>query len=191
VLAQLGNRVQHALRAFTPRDQKAVKAAAETMRANPKFSTEAAITELGVGEGLVSFLDEKGRPSVVERAYILPPASRIGPITPGERKAVIAASPVAGVYDKEVDRESAYEKLKGRAAASPAPAGAGAGAPASGGGWMDSVKGSLGGLMTGSGRKDSIFESAAKSAARTIGSTVGREIVRGVLGSLLGGGKRR
>ena len=189
VLAQLGNRVQHALRAFTPRDQKAVKAAAETMRANPKFSTEAAITELAVGEGLISFLDEKGRPSIVERAYVLPPASRIGPITPEERKAVMAASPVAGVYEKEVDRESAYEKLKGRAAAS-APASGGAAAPA-GGGWMDSVKGSLGGLMTGSGRKDSLIESMAKSAARTVGSTVGREIVRGVLGSLLGGGKRR
>jgi DNA helicase HerA-like ATPase len=189
VLAQLGNRVQHALRAFTPRDQKAVKAAAETMRANPKFSTEAAITELAVGEGLISFLDEKGRPSVVERAYVLPPASRIGPITPEERKAVIAASPVAGVYEKEVDRESAYEKLKGRAAAT-TPAAGGA-AASSGGGWMDSLKGSLGGLMTGSGRKDSLLESAAKSAARTVGSTVGREIVRGVLGSLLGGGKRR
>jgi DNA helicase HerA-like ATPase len=189
VLAQLGNRVQHALRAFTPRDQKAVKAAAETMRANPKFSTEAAITELGVGEGLISFLDEKGRPTVVERAFVLPPASRIGPITPDERKAAMAASPVAGVYDKEVDRESAYERLKERAAAT-APAAGGAAAPA-GGGWMDGIKDSLGGLMSGSGRKDSILESAAKSAARTIGSTVGREIVRGVLGSLLGGGKRR
>jgi uncharacterized protein len=193
VLGQLGNRVQHALRAFTPRDQKAVKAAAETMRANPKFKTEDAITELGVGEALVSFLDEKGRPSVVERVYVMPPASRIGPITPDERKSVIAASQVAGVYEKTVDRESAYEKLKGRAASStaaPAPAGEGAPAPA-GGGWMDSLKGSLGGLMTGSGRKDSMVEAMAKSAARTVGSTVGREIVRGVLGSLLGGSKRR
>ena len=118
VLGQLGNRVQHALRAFTPRDQKAVKAAAETMRANPKLDTQKAITELGVGEALISFLDEKGRPSVVERAFVLPPASRIGPITPEERKAVIAASAVAGVYEKTVDRESAYEKLKGRAATS-------------------------------------------------------------------------
>ena len=114
VLAQLGNRVQHALRAFTPRDQKAVKAAAETMRANPKFSTEAAITELGVGEALISFLDEKGRPSIVERAYVLPPASRIGPITPEERKAVMAASPRRRrLREGLVDRESAYEKLKG------------------------------------------------------------------------------
>nr|AKQ70958.1 ATP-binding protein [bacterium enrichment culture] len=190
VLGQLGNRVQHALRAFTPRDQKAVKSAAETMRANPKLDTEKAIVELGVGEALISFLDEKGRPGMVERAFILPPASRIGPITPDERKALMASSPVAGIYDKTVDRESAYERLKGRAeqAAPPAP---GATTGATGGGWMDSLKGSLGGLMTGSGRKDSMVEAMAKSAARTVGSTVGREIVRGVLGSLLGGGKRR
>ena len=190
VLGQLGNRVQHALRAFTPRDQKAVKAAAETMRANPKLDTEKAIQDLGVGEALISFLDEKGRPGMVERAFVLPPASRIGPITADERKATIAASPVAGVYEKVVDRESAYERLKGRAAQA-APT-AGSSAPgASGGGWMDSLKGSLGGLMTGSGRKDSVVEAMAKSAARTVGSTVGREIVRGVLGSLLGGGRRR
>ena len=184
VLGQLGNRVQHALRAFSPRDQKAVKTAAETMRANPKFSTEKAITELSVGEALISFLDEKGRPSVVERAFVLPPASRIGPITTDERNAVIAASSVKGTYDTTIDRESAYEKLKGRATAS-ADAAAAGGAPAGGGIW-DSVKGSLGGLMTGTGRKDSLAEAVAKSAARTIGSTVGREIVRGVLGSLLG-----
>jgi DNA helicase HerA-like ATPase len=195
VLGQLGNRVQHALRAFTPRDQKAVKAAAETMRANPKLDTEKAITELAVGEALISFLDEKGRPSVVERAFVLPPASRIGPITPDERKAVIAASAVAGIYEQVVDRESAYEKLKGRAVASSAPAsGTGpagttaGGAPApAGGGMMDSIKDSLGGLMRGSGRKDSIVESMAKSAARTVGSTIGREIIRGVLGTMFGG----
>ncbi len=190
VLGQLGNRVQHALRAFTPRDQKAVKAAAETMRANPKLDTEKAITELGVGEALVSFLDEKGRPAVVERAYVLPPASRIGPITTAERAAAIAASPVAGVYEKAVDRESAYERLKGRAAQAAPAAGAPAPAAAQGGGWLDSITGSLGGLMTGSGRKDSMVEAMAKSAARTVGSTVGREIVRGVLGSLLGRGRR-
>jgi DNA helicase HerA-like ATPase len=190
VLGQLGNRVQHALRAFTPRDQKAVKAAAETMRANPAIDTEKAITELGVGEALVSFLDEKGRPGIVDRAYVLPPASRIGPITPDERKAAVAASPVAGVYEKTVDRESAYERLRSRAG-QPAPAapGAPAGAPA-GGGWMDTITGSLGGLMSGSGRKDSLVEAVAKSAARTVGSTVGRELVRGVLGSLLGGRRR-
>jgi DNA helicase HerA-like ATPase len=196
VLGQLGNRVQHALRAFTPRDQKAVKAAATTMRPNPKFDTETAIQEVGVGEAVVSFLDEKGRPGMVERAYILPPASRIGPITADERKAIIAASPVAGVYEKTVDRESAYEKLKGRAAdstkESTAPASPDGAAPAgaAGGGIMGSLKDSLGGLMTGSGRKDSIVEAMAKSAARTMGSTVGREIIRGVLGSLMGGKRR-
>ena len=187
VLGQLGNRVQHALRAFTPRDQKAVKTAAQTMRANPKIDTEKAITELGVGEALISFLDDKGRPTIVERAYVMPPASRIGPITTDERNAVLAASPVKGIYEKTVDRESAYEKLKGRAVTSADTAAAG-GAPAGGGIW-DSVKGSLGGLMTGTGRKDSLVEAVAKSAARTVGSTVGRELVRGVLGSLLG--KRR
>ncbi|HET9762847.1 MAG TPA: helicase HerA-like domain-containing protein [Casimicrobiaceae bacterium] len=186
VLGQLGNRVQHALRAFTPRDQKAVKAAASTMRANPKIDTEQAITELGVGEALISFLDEKGRPGIVERAFVLPPASRIGPISPEERKAVMERSPVKGVYEKTIDRESAYEKLANRAAVS-----AGA-APAAGsqGGLLDSLKGSLGGLMTGSGRKDSLVEAAAKSAMRSVGSTIGREIVRGVLGSLMGGRRR-
>jgi DNA helicase HerA-like ATPase len=192
VLGQLGNRVQHALRAYTPRDQKAVKAAAETMRANPAFVTEQAITELAVGEGLLSFLDEKGRPSIVQRAYVLPPASRIGPITPDERKAVLAASGLAPAYEKAVDRESAYEALKSRAAQSSAAAKpTAAGAPASGtGGVSDLIKDSLGGLLSGSGRKDNIIEAMAKSAARTVGSTVGREIVRGVLGSLLGGRRR-
>jgi DNA helicase HerA-like ATPase len=184
VLGQLGNRVQHALRAFSPRDQKAIKAAADTMRANPKLDTERAITELGVGEGLISFLDEKGRPNVVERAYVLPPASRIGPISADERRAVMTASPVKGVYEQVVDRESAYEKLKQRTTSAPAAA------AGSGGGFWDSMKGSFGGLMTGTGRKDSLVEAVAKSAARTVGSTVGREIVRGVLGSLLGGRRR-
>jgi len=188
VLGQLGNRVQHALRAFTPRDQKAVKAAASTMRANPQIDTEKAITELGVGEALISFLDERGQPGMVERAFVLPPASRIGSITPDERKAVMTTSPVKGVYDNSVDRASAYDKLAGRAAAS---AGAApAGTPVAGGGFMDSLKGSLGGLMTGSGRKDSLIEAMAKSAVRTMGSSVGREIVRGVLGSLMGGRRR-
>jgi len=186
VLGQLGNRVQHALRAFTPRDQKAVKAAAETMRPNPKLDTGKAITELGVGEALVSFLDAKGRPEPVERAFILPPGSRIGPATPEERERVIAGSGLAGTYDKPVDRESAYERLRGRAQAAP-PTGA---APPAGGGWTDSIKDSLGGLISGSGRKDSIVEAVAKSAARTVGSTIGRELVRGVLGSLLGGRRR-
>ena len=202
VLAQLGNRVQHALRAFTPRDQKAVKAAASTMRANPKLDIEAAITELAVGEALVSFLDDKGRPSVTERLFVLPPGSQIGPITADQRKALIANSLVAGVYEKAVDRESAYEKLKGRAAATlpapsrefpaersqVAPASTTATPTSSSGGWLSDV---AGGLLRGSGRKDSVLETVAKSAARSIGSTVGREIIRGVLGSILGGGTSR
>ncbi len=191
VLGQLGNRVQHALRAFTPRDQKAVKAAAETLRANPKLDTATVITELGVGEALVSFLDEKGRPRCCRARVRAATGEPHRSVTPDERKATMAASPVAGTYDKAVDRESAYERLRGRAeqaAATGAPAPAGA---SSGGSLLDSIKGSLGGLMTGSGRKDSMVEAMAKSAARTVGSTVGREIVRGVLGSLLGGSKRR
>ena len=129
VLAQLGNRVQHALRAFTPRDQKAVKATATTMRPQPGLDIEAAITELAVGEALVSLLDAKGRPGVTERVFVLPPASQIGPITPQQRQALVAQSLVAGVYEKAVDRESAYEKLRGRAdsAAAPAPGAAPAG----------------------------------------------------------------
>jgi uncharacterized protein len=198
VLAQLGNRVQHALRAFTPRDQKAVKSAASTMRANPKLDIETAITELAVGEALVSFLDEKGRPSVTERVYVLPPGSQIGPITPEQRKTLIASSLVAGAYDKVIDRESAHEKLKARVEAAPqAPAGgsttaAGQSAPQGGGG----VLGGLGDVLFGStgprgGRREGMVEAAAKSAVRTMGTTVGREIIRGVLGSILGSGTRR
>ena len=203
VLAQLGNRVQHALRAFTPRDQKAVKAAATTMRANPGLDIETAITELGTGEALVSLLDEKGRPSVTERVFVLPPGSRIGPISDDERKALIAGSLVAGVYEKKIDRESAYEKLSGRveaaqggaAAAAPgtAPVPPGAAAPASaGGGIFGSLKGAIFGT-TGprGGKHEGLAESAARSAVRSIGSSVGREIIRGVLGSILGGAKRR
>jgi DNA helicase HerA-like ATPase len=210
VLAQLGNRVQHALRAFTPRDQKAVKSAAETMRANPSIGDMAtAITELAVGEALVSFLDAKGRPSVTERVFVLPPGSQIGPITPEQRKALIQGSLVAGVYEKVVDRESAHEKLKGRAAGGAGAAdhgapGAGAGsmrlptgtatqAPADdGGGLMGGLKDALFG-STGprGGRREGLAEKAAASAVRSIGSAVGREIIRGVLGSLLGGSRRR
>ncbi len=194
VLGQLGNRVQHALRAFTPRDQKAVKAAAQTLRANPKFDAETAITELGVGEALLSFLDEQGRPSVVERAFILPPTSRIGPQTAEERQAVIRSSAIYGHYENVVDRESAYEKLKGSAVAAPPKGGTPAGeAPpaAAGGGWLDGLGDLFGGAGSGRGRGDSVIETAAKSAARAIGSQVGREIIRGVLGSILGGGSRR
>ena len=203
VLGQLGNRVQHALRAFTPRDQKAVKTAADTLRPNPKFDAATVITELGVGEALVSFLDEKGRPTIVERAFILPPASRIGPLNAEERQAVIKGSLVYGVYEKALDRESAYEKLKGGAPAvspaqmeapaqAPASAGAPVQAPASGGGWLDGLGGLLGG-STGprGGRHEGLGETMAKSAMRAIGSQVGREIIRGVLGSILGGSSRR
>ncbi len=190
VLGQLGNRVQHALRAFTPRDQKAVKSAASTMRANPAIDTGKAITELGVGEALISFLDEKGRPNMVERAFVLPPASRIGAISIEERKAVIARSPVAGVYEKTVDRDSAYEKLAHRVAASAQPPSIGTpGTPT--GGIVGSIADSLGGLMKGSGRKDSLVEAMAKSAMRSVGSSIGRAVVRGVMGSLLKGSGRR
>lgn len=198
VLGQLGNRVQHALRAFTPRDQKAVKAAAQTMRANPGLDTATAITELSVGEALISLLDEKGRPAMVERALILPPASRIGPLTDVERAAIIKSSVLFGHYEQAVDRESAYEKLKGRTTAkqdsagqtsAPAP---GTASPAEGGGWM----GKLGEVLMGKtgprgGHTPGILDAAAKSAARTMASQVGREIIRGVLGSILGGGSRR
>ena len=204
VLGQLGNRVQHALRAYTPRDQKAVQAAAETFRPNPTLDTAQAITELAVGEALVSFLDEKGRPSVVERAFIVPPASQIGPITDAERLEIMARSIVAGVYEKQVDRESAYEKIKGRVAvkqpdAPPVHASGATGSRATGAesdpaaepaapSMSEKMKDSLGGLFGGSGvarRKDTVVEAIVKSAARTIGSQVGREIIRGVLGSIL------
>ena len=194
VLAQLGNRVQHALRAFTPRDQKAVKAAASTMRANPKLDVEQAITELAVGEALVSLLDEKGRPGVTERVYVLPPGSRIGPIDDGERRALIAKSLVAGVYEKTVDRESAYELLRQKAEASTAAAEKAQ--QAGGAGGAGSALGGLGDVLFGStgprgGRRPGMLEAAATSAVRTMGTTVGREIIRGVLGGLFGGSKRR
>jgi DNA helicase HerA-like ATPase len=190
VLAQLGNRVQHALRAFTPRDQKAVKATAQTMRQKPGLDIETAITELAVGEALISLLDEKGRPSVTERVFVIPPGSQLGPITPQERQALLSGSIVAGVYEKTVDQESAYEKLKGRAAQEPPATSSG------GGGATDKATGSsmggLGDVLFGStgprgGKREGMVEMMAKSAIRTIGSSVGREIVRGVLGSLLGG----
>jgi len=193
VLGQLGNRVQHALRAFTPRDQKAVKAAATTLRANTKLDVESAITELAVGEALISLLDEKGRPSVVERAFVVPPGCRLGPITPEERTAVMQTSIVAGVYDQTVDRESAYEKLNSRhATADASPQAAGASTQSGGGGLLEALGGLLGG-GTGprGGHREGALEAAAKSAMRAIGSSVGREIVRGVLGSLTGGRRRR
>jgi DNA helicase HerA-like ATPase len=201
VLGQLGNRVQHALRAFTPRDQKAVKSAAETMRPNPSFKIEQAITELGVGEALVSLLDEKGRPCVTERALIVPPGSKLGPIDDALRAQLIAASPVAGFYEKAVDRESAYETLKARVAPSgatpverpraetrPPPA------PASRESEPGRAEGSLASDILfgrrgprGGRQTQGLIEAMAKSAARTVGSQAGRALIRGVLGSLLGG----
>ncbi len=193
VLSQLGNRVQHALRAFSPRDQKAVKAAAETMRDNTNLDEATIITELGVGEALVSFLDAKGRPSVVERAFIVPPQGQIGPITAAQRQQLIQTSLVAGAYEKTIDRESAYESLKARATvaaeaaatqAQTAQEAKAAAQPAASGGGLGGI---LGGVLGGTGRREGAAEALAKSAARAIGSQVGRSIIRGVLGSLFGG----
>jgi len=199
VLGQLGNRVQHALRAFTPRDQKAVRTAAETLRPNPAFDAVTAITELGVGEALISFLDEKGRPAPVERANVIAPGSRLGVLDTAERSAAIRNSILYGHYEKILDRESAYEKLRAsvQGAATPAQPPVTAGDPeaaAPGGGGV--LGGGIGDILFGrtgprGGKTDGLVQTAAKSVARTIGSSVGREIVRGVLGSLLGGGRRR
>jgi DNA helicase HerA-like ATPase len=191
VLGQLGNRVQHALRAFTPKDQKAVKSAAQTFRSNPKLDVEKTITELEVGEALVSFLDEKGTPAIVERALVAPPRGQIGPITSEQRAELMKASLVAGVYENAIDRESAFEILKGRAGQA-----TGAGAPqqpAQEQPWYANLPNlGLPGQSSGGGRRgDSLIEAMSKSAARTIGSSVGRQIVRGVLGSLLGGSSKR
>ena len=195
VLSQLGNRVQHALRAFSPRDQKAVQAAAQTMRDNPDLDEETVITELGVGEALVSFLDQKGQPGIVERAFIIPPHSQIGPIVAAQRQQLIQSSLVAGVYEKSIDRESAYEVLKARAGQAAAQAGEVpqvggtiSQTPAESGG----LGGMLGDLLGGStgprgGHREGVVEALAKSAARSVGSQVGRAIIRGVLGSILGG----
>jgi DNA double-strand break repair helicase HerA and related ATPase len=210
VAGQLGNRVQHALRAFTPRDQKAVKAAADTLRPNPTIDTERAITELAVGEALVSVLDQKGTPTITERAWIVPPASQIGPIPDAERDAIRKqTAAIYGHYEQTVDRESAYEKLKSRTADKSGQAahadrageagGAGAGdsgyatppATQSGPGWSDA----LGKILLGStgprgGKREGMLEAAAKSAARSMGSGMGRAILRGALGSILGGSRR-
>ena len=196
ILGQLGNRVQHALRAFTPRDQKAVRSAAETFRQNPKVDVETEITQLGTGEALVSFLDEKGQPGIVERAFVLPPWSRIGPVTPAERQATIQGSVLYGYYEKLIDRESAYEMLKARAEKAAAEAQAQAQAeararqapyqypPPPGGGRVAYPQEP----RRPAGRPgDTLIEAMAKSAARSVGSSLGRQILRGVLGSILGG----
>lgn len=198
VLGQLGNRVQHALRAYTPRDQKAVTATAQTMRPKAGLNIEAAITELAVGEALVSFLDSKGRPCETERVFVLPPGSQLGPITTPQRQTLMDGSLVAGVYEQLLDRESAYEKLKGQ----PATTAAGSGSQ-SPGTLNNGQAQASGGLMSGlsdllfgstgprGGQRDGVAQMVVKSAVRTVGSAVGREIVRGVLGGLIGGRRRK
>ncbi|WP_110875540.1 helicase HerA-like C-terminal domain-containing protein [Enterobacter hormaechei] len=190
VLGQLGNRVQHALRAFTPKDQKAVKAAAQTMRVNPAFDTETAIQALGTGEALISFLDAKGSPTVVERAMVIAPCSRMGPVTDDERNGLINHSPVYGKYEDEVDRESAFEMLQkgvqATAESQDAPAAKGQSVAVD-----DGILGGLKDILFGStgprgGKRDGVVQTMAKSATRQITN----QIVRGMLGSLLGGRRR-
>ncbi len=201
VLAQLGNRVQHALRAFTPRDQKAVQAAAQTFRPNPKLDTAAVITQLGKGEALVSFLEGNGTPAMVERVMVRPPSARIGPVTPEERKAIMAASPVKGKYDTTIDSESAYEVLQKRIAGTAATAGASGGGIL---GQLGSIVGSIFGTGVSRGKLSTgqviarnvarsvsnqvvggIAASVGKSVGGSLGSSIGREIVRGTLGGIL------
>jgi uncharacterized protein len=201
VLGQLGNRVQHALRAFTPRDQKAVKAAAETFRQNPKLKVETVITQVAVGEALLSMLDENGTPQVVERAKIVPPRSQVGAITAEQRKEIIASSIIAGHYEKAIDRESAYEKLQARAQEKVQTADAPpmAASTVAGEGTRPSLLEEALGRVTGPfqptigprGRYDSLATAMAKSAMRAASSQIGRQLVRGILGGLLGGGRRR
>ena len=193
VLTQLGNRVQHALRAFTPRDQKAVNTIAETMRPNPKLNVKQAILELSVGEALISFLEADGSPGITERAFILPPVSQIGPIVPTERNRLIQSSIVAGVYEQEIDRESAFELLQVRAGVdkSSRPAGSDILKNQAGEGILEK----LSDLLLGSsgkrgGHRDGVIDAFAKSAARSVGSSIAREITRGLLGSLLGQKRR-
>jgi hypothetical protein len=187
ILGQLGNRIQHALRAYTPRDQKAVRTAAETFVANPKLDVAEVISQLGVGEALVSTLQDKGVPMPVERTVICPPRCRIGAVTPEERSMVRARSPISGKYDSPVNRESAYEILsqrtKDREAAQ-----------------QESNKveeekssekgGMLGDFLWGTKRRQGMVETMAKQAARTVGSQIGRQILRGLLGGILGGARR-
>jgi DNA helicase HerA-like ATPase len=184
VLGQLGNRVQHALRAFTAKDQKAVKAAAETFRANPNFATGEAIVALGVGEALVSTLEAGGSPGVVQRTLIRPPASRVGPLQPPERRAVLAASPLAGRYDEAIDRQSAYEQLNAKAEMA---AKAAAQQEAAAQGRTARGTASPAPRSRGGRTPDTLTETLAKQAIRTVSSQVGRELVRGLLGSLFRG----
>jgi DNA helicase HerA-like ATPase len=185
VLGQLGNRIHHALRAATPKEQRAVRTAADTLRPNPAIDAVRVMGELAVGEALISLLDETGSPRPVDRAWMLPPASRIGPLTDDERSALRKQSGAQRRYDDHVDRESAYEKLRDRAAEAPREEAA----PASkrGGSVTDVLFGSTG---PRGGRREGMVEAAAKSAARTVGSTIGREIIRGIFGSMLGSRRR-
>jgi DNA helicase HerA-like ATPase len=202
VLGQLGNRIQHALRAYTPRDAEAVRVAAATFRPNPKINTEQAITELATGEALVSFLDEKGRPNPVERCWVIPPSSRIGPVTPEERATLIKTSIVVGIYDTMEDRESAYEKLTGRVerrldkaadVATTVPGATGTAPPvpaAEEPGFFSKMGDMIGDVMSTKNTprsRQTVGEAAMKSAARAVGSEVGRRVIRGVLGSIFGG----
>ena len=188
ILGQLGNRIQHALRAYTPRDQKAVRTAAETFVANPTFDVAEVISRLGVGEALVSTLQENGVPMPVERTMICPPRCRIGAVTPEERAAVRARSPLGGKYDSRVNRESAYEILSRRAAAAPASVvRSGPGKPEQ----QSEAGGVVGDFLWGTKRRQGMVETMAKQAARTVGSQIGRQILRGVLGGILGGSRRR
>jgi DNA helicase HerA-like ATPase len=190
VLGQLGNRVQHALRAFTPKDQKAVRAAAQTFRSTPNLDVEKAITELGVGEALVSFLDDQGVPGIVERAWVCPPASQLGPIAPDTRQRLIQQAAVFGFYEKPVDRESAYEILKGRVAAPVALPAVAAYEPPREVPTGSSFPAER--APRGPGRQpQGVTDAFVKSAVRAVGSSLGRTLIRGVLGSLLGGGRRR
>ncbi|MDO8360419.1 MAG: DUF853 family protein [Devosia sp.] len=197
VLSQLSNRVQHALRAYTPRDQKAVKVAAETFRPNPEFSTEEVITQLGIGEALVSVLEDKGIPSIVSRTLIRPPASRVGPILPDERRAVIAGSPVAGLYDTVEDRESAFEVLgkkakeKADAAAAQKARDEAAKTPprptydnTSYRGGPPPAREDRGPPPARRSNRQSVGEAAVKSLVRNVSGSLGRALVRGILGSL-------
>ncbi len=188
VLGQLGNRVQHALRAFTPKDQAAVKVAAQTFRPNPAFKTEAVISELGIGEALVSVLDPKGAPTIVERTLIVPPESRIGPLTAEERVTIVARSPYKNIYDKLIDRESAYEVLKARALQKQTEDNAAKKDNDWGLRMPDKPASRSSSRKTArSSSRQGVAETLAKSVARSVGSSLGRQIVRGLLGSLLGG----
>ena len=186
ILGQLGNRIQHALRAYTPRDQKAVRTAAETFVANPKLNVAEVISQLGVGEALVSTLQEKGVPMPVERTLMCPPRCRIGAVTPEERAAVRARDLVGGKYDSRVNRESAYEILSRRTGSADVSV-----APSAPEEKQVQTGGQLGDLLWGTKRRQGMVETMAKQAARTVGSQIGRQILRGVLGSIFGGSRRR